>query len=183
MLKKITLGIKSIIFFLLTKIKYGNNVSVKLINSIKGKLQVELDKSSNLAIGNFLMTTGPCYIKCGQSAKLSIGNRCFMNHNVSITANENITIGDDVNIANNVVIVDHDHIMTSSGCLGQIVSSPVSIGNKVWIGANVTITKGISIGDGAAIAANAAVVCDVPPHELWGGVPAKRIKILEDCEK
>ena len=53
---------------------------------------------------------------------------------------------------------------------------PPNIGNDVWIGANVFIGRGVSIGDGAVIAAGAVVVKDVPPYQIYGGVPAKLIK-------
>ena len=52
----------------------------------------------------------------------------------------------------------------------------VLIGKDAWIGANVTILKGISIGDGAIIGANAVVTRNIPPYEIWGGVPAKFLK-------
>ena len=124
-----------------------------------------------------MMTTGPCYLKVGNSGNLVIGNNCFMNHNVSITCNDSVRIGDDCNIANNVVIVDHNHTMTPEGVLGETVSRAVRIGNKCWIGANCTVTAGSEIGDGAAIAAGAVVTGVIPSHELWG-VPAKFIKKL-----
>ena len=77
-----------------------------------------------------------------------------------------------------IVIVDHDHIMTADGVLGDTLSAPVEIGNKVWIGANAVILKGITIGDGAVIAAGAVVNKDIPSHEVWGRVPVKFIRKL-----
>ena len=53
----------------------------------------------------------------------------------------------------------------------------VTIGNDVWIGANVTIVNGITIGDGAVIGANSIVTKDVPPYSIYGGVPAKYIRM------
>ena len=52
----------------------------------------------------------------------------------------------------------------------------IIIGNDVWIAQGVRILSGVTIGDGAVIAANACVSKDVGPYEIWGGVPAKRIK-------
>lgn len=53
----------------------------------------------------------------------------------------------------------------------------ISIGSDVWIGDNVTVLPSCaSIGNGAVIAAGAVVTKDVPPYEIWGGVPAKLIK-------
>ena len=38
------------------------------------------------------------------------------------------------------------------------------------------ILSGIIIGDGAIIACGAVVTKNIPPYEIWGGVPAKKIK-------
>ena len=179
-MKKIYLCIKSLTIWLWMKVRYGAAIKLSLINSIKGKLFIDITKGGKLNIGSFLMTCNPCYLKIGQYGTLIIGNNCFMNHNVSITCNDSIEIGDDCNIANNVVIVDHNHKMTHEGVLGETVSKTVKIGNRCWIGANCTITAGTEIGNGAAIAAGAVVTGAVPSHELWGGIPAKKIKKLED---
>ena len=53
---------------------------------------------------------------------------------------------------------------------------PVVIEEDVWCGANVTILKGVTIGRGSVIAAGAAVTKNVGEYEVWGGVPAKKIK-------
>lgn len=55
--------------------------------------------------------------------------------------------------------------------------SYLDIGNDVWIGANAVILPSVhSIGNGAIIAAGSIVTKDVPPYEIWGGMPAKHIK-------
>lgn len=51
------------------------------------------------------------------------------------------------------------------------------IGNDVWIGANVVICRGVHIGDGAVIAAGAVVTKDIEPYTIYGGVPAKKIRM------
>lgn len=53
----------------------------------------------------------------------------------------------------------------------------ISIGNDVWIGASVIILQGVHIGDGACIAAGSVVTKDVEPYAVYGGVPAKKIKM------
>lgn len=48
--------------------------------------------------------------------------------------------------------------------------------SDVWIGHGAIILGGITIGAGSVIAAGAVVTKDIPPCEIWGGVPAKKIR-------
>ena len=54
---------------------------------------------------------------------------------------------------------------------------------EVWIGGNVTILPGVTIGNNVVVAAGAVVTKDIPDNTLVGGVPAKKIKDLEDDTK
>lgn len=61
----------------------------------------------------------------------------------------------------------------------------LEVGNDVWIGSDVKILEGLTIGDGSVIAAGSVVTKNIPPYEIWGGVPAKKIKnrFLEEQKK
>ncbi len=54
-------------------------------------------------------------------------------------------------------------------------SEGVDIGPYAWIGAGAVILDGAVVGREAVVAAGAVVTGQVPPHEVWGGVPAHRI--------
>ena len=56
----------------------------------------------------------------------------------------------------------------------------IVIGNDVWIGGNVTILPGVTIGNNVVIAAGAVVTKDVPDNCVIGGVPAKKIRDIEN---
>lgn len=45
--------------------------------------------------------------------------------------------------------------------------------------ANCVILPGVTVGEGAVVAAGAVVTKDVPPWEVWGGVPACKIGVRE----
>ncbi|WP_181369271.1 acyltransferase [Eubacterium ramulus] len=145
------------------------------INSLKGRIEIDLFSDAKCRIGNFLMTAGPFYIKCTDKAEITIGDNCFFNHNCSLTAAENIVIGNQCMFANNFVVVDHDHDRKDGKILKELVSAPVKIGNNVWCGANVTVLKGVTIGDGAVIAAGSVVNRDVAAYSVVAGVPARKI--------
>ena len=61
------------------------------------------------------------------------------------------------------------------------VAAPVVLRDHVWIGANAVILKGVEIGRGAVVAAGAVVTKNIPPNEIWGGVPAKKIGERKDA--
>ena len=61
---------------------------------------------------------------------------------------------------------------------GELVFAPVRIGKKCLIGTSAQINPGCTIGDGAVIASRAVLkkYTNVPPGEIWGGIPAKKIR-------
>lgn len=50
------------------------------------------------------------------------------------------------------------------------------VNDDVWMGHNVTVVGPLRIGRGSVIAAGAVVTRDIPECEVWGGVPARKIK-------
>lgn len=174
-MKKVIIGCKSVFTYMKYKILYGSRIQMAKINSLKGRIEIDLFSDAKCRIGNFLMTAGPFYIKCTDKAEITIGDNCFFNHNCSLTAAENIVIGNQCMFANNFVVVDHDHDRKDGKILKEFVSAPVKIGNNVWCGANVTILKGVTIGDGAVIAAGSVVNRDVAAYSVVAGVPARKI--------
>jgi acetyltransferase-like isoleucine patch superfamily enzyme len=74
------------------------------------------------------------------------------------------------------LIRDQDGLAWSNpGALGSPRSSKIVIEDDCWIGQGVVINPGVTVGRGAVIGANSVVTQDVPPYEVWGGVPARRI--------
>lgn len=114
---------------------------------------------------------------CGKNIRL--GERVFVNSGCRFQDQGGITIGDDALIGHNVVIATLNHDLDPA-LRATTVPKPVVIGDKVWIGANATILPGVTVGDGAVIAAGAVVTRDVPPRTIVGGVPARRIRALDD---
>ncbi len=150
---------------------------MNLKNSFSGKFDLKVGKNSKCNIGKFLMIDGPVYIKILENSKINIGDNCFFNHNCCITAMDSITIGNDCMFANNVTIIDHNHtILNNKASKDNYDIKQITIGNNVWCGANVIILKGTKIGNNSIIAAGAVVNTNVPDNEIWGGVPARKIK-------
>lgn len=119
---------------------------------------------------------------------VTFGNRVQFGFGCGIYCD--IEFGNSVLCANNVRFVGKDdHITNIVGKTiwdsGRGDSFKTYVGNDVWIGENVVVVAGVHIGDGAIIAAGSVVVKDVPPCEIWGGNPARKIKdrFLTEDEK
>jgi acetyltransferase-like isoleucine patch superfamily enzyme len=121
--------------------------------------------------GDFSIYAGAT-VTIGEGATLTLGDG-YINGGASIACFAAVTIGSGVAIGPELMLIDDDrHALTGT----RGTSGPIAIGDHVWIGARVTVLKGVTIGDGAVIAAGAVVTKDVPPGELWGGVPAHAIR-------
>jgi len=101
---------------------------------------------------------------------------------VTIGCLSSITIGDDVLVGANVIITDFDwhDVHPLKRRIGSGSTKPVVINNNVFIGVNSVIWKGVTIGENSVIGANSLVTKDVPPNTIYGGNPAKIIKVLSD---
>ena len=105
--------------------------------------------------------------------KLNIGRHCHINRNCMLDARGGLKIGNNVSISHNVCLVTGSHNFNTPDF--KYVDGPIIVDDNVWIGLNVTVLKNVHIGEGAVVAAGALVTKDIPPFEVWGGVPAKKI--------
>lgn len=64
----------------------------------------------------------------------------------------------------------------------HIASKPIVIQKGAFIGTGSMILKGVTIGAHAVIAAGSVVSKDIPPGEVWGGVPCRYIRKIEPRE-
>ena len=110
-----------------------------------------------------------------------------------ILLGNNVQFGDYCNVATDL-IVGNNVLMSGRVCFvgkkdhqfdvagktiwqsEHVTGTPTIVGNDVWLGHRVTVVGPIKIGDGSVVAAGAIVTCNVPACEVWGGIPAKKIK-------
>lgn len=91
---------------------------------------------------------------------------------------EEIEIGNNVHITVGCVILSHFMALLPSGHI-KWTKGKVKICDNVFIGANSVISKPVTIGHHSVVGAGSVVTKDIPPCEIWGGVPAKFIKKIE----
>lgn len=90
--------------------------------------------------------------------KICIGVGCQISHNVRVYTQS--------------AVADYDFSQSNR----PQKYGDVSFGDYCWVGANVFVNPGLSIGENAVVGANSVVTKNIPPFEIWGGVPAKFIR-------
>jgi acetyltransferase-like isoleucine patch superfamily enzyme len=118
-------------------------------------------------------------IEAGTTPRLRIGPGAFIGRNTSFS------VFSTVDILANSLIGAYCYIASNNHCFASKAVpikeqgydwGPVSIGPDAWLGTHVVVLPNVTIGEGAIVGAGSVVTRDVPPYEIWGGVPAKRIK-------
>ena len=111
--------------------------------------------------------------------RLLIGDDVFIGSGCEFNFRRGIVIGSHCLIASGCRFIDHDHASARRdlpmAAQGSGAEATIALGEDVWLGANVIVLKGASIGRGAIVAAGAVVTDSIPPYEIWGGVPARKI--------
>ena len=119
------------------------------------------------------------------------GKDCFLADNATIIGD--VTMGDECSIwfgtvlrgdVNSIRIGNRVNIQDGSVLHTLYEKSTIEIGDDVSIGHNVTIhgatiKDGALVGMGSVILDHAVVGEGAKPGELWGGAPAKFIKMVD----
>lgn len=134
-----------------------------------------------------------------------IGKECFLAENATVVGD--VTMGDQCSIwfnavlrgdVNTITIGNRVNIQDGSVLHTLYQKSTIEIGDDVSIGHNVTIhgakirdfaligmgavvMDDAEVGEGALVAAGSVVLSrtKIGPNELWGGAPAKFIKMVD----
>ncbi|GGG80108.1 hypothetical protein GCM10007415_10600 [Parapedobacter pyrenivorans] len=99
-------------------------------------------------------------IQIHEDCKVFIGKGCSISHNVRIYTSSKSADGD---------FSDKESVPIKKG--------NVVIEDFAWIGANVFISPGVTIGKNSVVGANSMVTKDVAENSIYGGVPAKLIRM------
>lgn len=83
----------------------------------------------------------------------------------------------------NVGIYDHDHRFDVKDMLISkqgYTTKRIEIKSNIWIGENSVITKGCTINKRVVIGTNSLVKRIIKSHAVYGGVPIKLIKVIDN---
>ena len=124
---------------------------------------------------------------CDYGAKISLGDRVYMNINCTLLDGAAIIIGDDCLIGPNVQLLTINHALAPEERLKKAnLASDIIIENNVWLGAGVIVVPGVTIHSGTSIGAGSVVTRDCDKNCLYAGNPARKIKqnlIGNSCQK
>jgi maltose O-acetyltransferase len=117
--------------------------------------------------------------QCDYGARVSIGDRTFINFNAVFLDAAPITVGSDCQFGPNVQLLTSNHELdTERRRAGWENATPVTIGDNVWLGGGVIVCPGVTIGDNTVVGAGAVVTRDLPAGVLAVGSPARVIREL-----
>lgn len=115
-----------------------------------------------------------------QKGSIEIGNNVSLNDYTIVLGHGGVRIGNDVRIAAQVMIASFDHNFDDVETpirLQGITQKPITIEEDVWIGAGAKILGGSHIAKGCVIAANAVIKGETVPFGVYGGIPARLLKM------
>ncbi len=171
-----------------TRLSGMKNILYKIIRQIVGRLlrfywkSVYAGYRAQYVISNDFRFNG-AGIKLYGDGSIVLGSDSYIGELSTVQASKGymVKIGKGSNISHNVRIYTQTSVANSDFSKKPVPSKygDVIIGDYCWIGANVFINPGIEIGDNSVIGANSVVTRNIPPGEIWGGVPARVIRKKE----
>jgi len=173
--------------FIGKNVKFRNKRNITFGRSVTINANCYIDALSKkgVVIGDAFSLGRNSVIECTGVLQL-IGEGIIIGNNVGISANAFISvrgyikIGDNTIIGPSVAIIAENHSFETFETpirLQKVIRKGIEIGENCWIGANVVILDGVKIGNDSVIAAGAVVTHDVPNSAIFGGVPAKLIRM------
>lgn len=115
-------------------------------------------------------------------SQLSIGNNVYVAKGCWFACGNGIEIGNNILFGPYVVVVTSNHsLKNGSYSLGEEVKKEkVVINDGAWIGSHVTVLSGTHINNAVLVAANSVIQGKTEVNGVYGGIPAKLLKIAEN---
>ncbi|WP_238397950.1 acyltransferase [Rothia amarae] len=146
---------------------------------VPGAIRAEiLRRLGHKNIGNAFINPGSTFPGFGTA----IGDGTFINREVFFDDSELIIIGKNVGIGPRTCFLTGSHHIgpATHRIEGGGNHQPIVVEDGCWLGGNVTVLPGVTIGRGCVIAAGAVVTKSCEPNGLYAGVPARRIRDLDE---
>ena len=114
---------------------------------------------------------------------ISLGDRVFVNYNLTALDVAAITIGDDCLLGPNVQLLTPTHPVAIEPRRDKLEAAlPITLGRNVWLGGGVIVCPGVTIGDNRVVGAGSVVTRDIPANVVAVGNPARVIREISDAD-
>lgn len=127
---------------------------------------VKLECGQGMLIGAFVHIASFCHLGIG-------GGVLILEEGTSFASGSRIVTG------SNVPAPGRSCSAVAPG--GVVETSFVHVKRNAVVFSNCVILPGVTIGEGAVIAAGAVVNRDVPDGQIWGGIPARCLKVVGEA--
>ena len=107
----------------------------------------------------------------------------------NLICEDTVAVGDDAIIYNAAAVHLGSHAIVSQQAYlcgathdyedpaFPLIAYPIHIGSYSWVCSRATVQPGVNVGEGAVLALGSVATRDLEPWTVYGGVPARRIKI------
>jgi len=113
-------------------------------------------------------------VEIPESCSIGAGSIVF----AGVVLTVDVVVGDHVVIMPNVTLTHGNRIGSyATLAAGVALGGDVQIDEGAYLGMNATVRQRVRVGSGATIGMAAAVLTNVPAHQTWLGVPARRHEI------
>lgn len=144
------------------------------------KIRAKILNIAGIKMGSNVRVAGKFY---STNSNMIIGDNVWIGYNFKAYFNptNKIIIENNVDIAPEVILCCGSHeIGTSNNRAGKGFSRDIKICSGCWIGIRTTILGGSYINEGCIIAGNSFVNGRIEKNIMVGGVPARKIKNLNN---
>lgn len=139
---------------------------------------------SGIDCGKETKLVGPIYV--GNIANVHFGDHVWIGTKLSIYGNGSVWIGNDIDIAPDVAFITGSHEISKDIHRGGVhragkgICYSIEVQDGCWIGTRVSLMGNITVGSGCVLAAACLVNKSLEPNAVYGGIPAKVLRKLED---
>jgi maltose O-acetyltransferase len=155
-----------------------------IVNSVLASVLVPVElrvwalRRCGMTLGVHAQVRAQCYVMT--PSNVTLGDGAFVNNRCFLESHAPIVIGARTSLAMEVLLcTSSHHIGDAQARGGPSFIAPIEIGEGCWLGARCTVLPGVTIGDSCVIASGALVTSDCEPNGVYAGVPAKRLRDLE----
>lgn len=195
--------LKPVFLGYLTKLIYkSENISIGKDFKCDGIPRILIDKDAKLSIGNGVEFRSGVEIRVHGTSKILISDHVRIDRGVRLLSANKSTVkigeksrvslytvmngGDDITIGKKVLISGFVYLQTSMHKFSDpkkpiqeqgYFHGPIILEDDVWLGAHVTVMPEVKICKGSIVGSNAVVTKTINSYKVFGGIPAKELKI------